>query len=117
MILHPRTLLGRSPVNRMSRHYYDTFVMAEKGIADTALKQPELLQQVVQNKNLMFRDNKASYETATLEELKLMPTDDMLPAIQKDYAAMQEMFMGDAPDFEVVMQCLAELEEQIHKSA
>lgn len=102
--------------DRMSRHYYDTFVMAEKGIADVALKQPELLQQVVHNKSLMFRDSKASYETATMTELKLIPTDDMLPALKKDYAAMQEMFMGDVPDFDTVMRRLARLEEQIQKS-
>lgn len=103
--------------DRMSRHYYDTFVMAEKGVADMALNQPELLQQVVQNKSLMFRDNKASYGTATMAELKLTPTDDMLPVLKKDYAAMQEMFMSDVPDFEVVMQRLKNLEEQIQKSA
>jgi len=102
--------------DRMSRHYYDTFIMAEKGIAEIALSQPELLQQVVHNKNLMFRDNKASYETATMAELKLIPTDDMFPALQKDYDAMQEMLMGDVPDFNAIMKRLAALEEQIHKA-
>lgn len=102
--------------DRMSRHYYDTFVMTEKGIADMALKQPELLQQVVQNKSLMFRDNKASYGTATMTELKLVPTGDMLPVLKKDYAAMQEMFMGDAPSFDDIMKCLAELEKKINKT-
>ncbi len=102
--------------DRMSRHYYDTYVMAEKGVADIALRQPELLQHVVQNKSLLFRDNKASYETATITELKLIPTDGMLQALKKDYASMQEMFMGDVPDFDTVMQRLAKLEEQIHKT-
>ena len=108
---------GTKMKDRMSRHYYDTFIMAEKGIAEIALNQPELLQQVVHNKNLMWRDNKASYETATMAELKLIPTDDMFSALQKDYAAMQEMFMGDVPDFNAVMKRLAKLEEQIHRAA
>ncbi len=103
--------------DRMSRHYYDTYVMAEKGTADTALKQPKLLEQVVQNKSLMFSDNKASYETATMAELKLIPTGDVLTALQEDYSAMQEMFMGDVPNFGVIMKRLAELEEQIHEAA
>lgn len=103
--------------DRMSRHYYDIYVMAEKGIAEIALSQPELLQQVVHNKSLMWRDNKASYKTATMAELKLIPTDDMLLALQKDYAAMQEMLMGDVPDFNVVMKKLTALEELIHKAA
>ncbi len=108
---------GTKLKNRMSRHYYDVFVMAEKGIAETALSQSALLAQVVQNKSLMWRDNKASYDTATMVELKLIPSDEMLPVLKKDYAAMQEMFMGDVPDFDFVMQRLAELEEQIHKAA
>ncbi|NDB70004.1 MAG: nucleotidyl transferase AbiEii/AbiGii toxin family protein [Methylocystaceae bacterium] len=50
--------------DRMSRHYYDTYVLAEKGIADAALQDTSLLAQVVRNKSLMYADNKASYETA-----------------------------------------------------
>ena len=102
--------------DRMSRHYYDTYMMAENGIADAALRQPELLRQVVLNKSLMFRKSKASYETATMAKLKLVPTHSMLTDLQKDYTAMQEMFMGDAPDFKAIMQRLTELEEQIQST-
>lgn len=102
---------------RMSRHYYDTYMLAEKGVANAAMKQPELLQKVVRNKSLMFSDNKASYETATIAEIKLMPMqEDILTVLRKDYTTMQEMFMGDAPDFDAIMKRLTELEEQIQKS-
>jgi hypothetical protein len=50
--------------SRMSRHYYDTFMMAQRGVADAALRDKALLEQVVRNKKLLFRDAKASYDTA-----------------------------------------------------
>lgn len=108
---------GSKMRDRMSRHYYDTYMLEQRGVADKALQNPGLLDDVVRNKSLLFKDTKASYETATLAGLRLLPADDMRAALKKDYAAMQEMFIGDAPDFKVVMQRLAELEDKIHKSA
>ena len=64
----------------------------------------------------MFPDNKASYETATMEKLKLFPANDRLLELKRDYAMMQEMVMGDGPDFDSVMDRLSELEKQIHIS-
>jgi len=58
----------------MSRHYYDTLMLARGGIAGKALTEPDLLEQVVRNKSLMFADKSASYETATLGTLRLIPS-------------------------------------------
>lgn len=55
--------------NGLSRHYYDTLMIAQKGIAKDALAQPELLARVVHNKSLMFADPSASYETAKIGSL------------------------------------------------
>lgn len=101
--------------DRMSRHYYDTFIMAQKGIADAALRDVALLERVVRNKSLMFADSKASYDTAAIGSLRLVPKEAMLPELKRDYAAMQEMFMGEAPAFDMVMGKLAELERQINQ--
>lgn len=100
--------------DRMSRHYYDTYVLSKSGIADSALKMPELLTSVVKNKSLMFRDNKASYETAMFPTLKLIPTDEALKVLEQDYEKMSEMFLGDYPDFDTVMAELTNLERKIN---
>jgi hypothetical protein len=100
----------------MSRHYYDMFTMAQKGVADTALQHKELLDMVVQNKSLMFADNKASYGTAVIGALHLIPKNDIKATLKKDYADMQEMFMGEAPDFEAMMSGLSALEQRINKA-
>lgn len=99
---------------RMSRHYYDTVIMTERGVAEEAMKQPGLLEQVVRNKSIMFRDSKASYETAVIGSLKLLPSEEIEKDLRADYADMQEMFMGDAPEFNVLLERLRELEARIN---
>lgn len=101
--------------DRMSRHYYDTHMLAQGGITDKALQNPVLLEQVVRNKSLLFRDPKASYETAVLGNLKLLPSGEQLPILKKDYEKMAEMFMGEYPDFDTVMAGLEKLEQRLNQ--
>lgn len=101
--------------DRMSRHYYDTYILAKKGKAEQAILKPELLEQVVRNKSLMFRDTKASYDTAVFGTLQLLPKDEQLAGLKDDYAKMAEMFMGDFPDFSIVIAELKELQEKINQ--
>lgn len=105
---------GSNMRDRMSRHYYDTYQMAQAGIAQRALVTSALLEQVVRNKSLMFRDAKASYETAKLGNLKLRPRPENIETLKRDYIAMEEMFMDDPPSFEDILNGLTQLEEQLN---
>jgi hypothetical protein len=100
--------------DRMSRHYYDTYMLSQRGIAANALQNPLLLDQVVRNKSLLFRDASASYDTAKIGSLKLIPSEGQLSILERDYGKMTEMFMGEYPDFEMVMAGLAQLEARIN---
>ena len=75
-----------------------------------------LLDQVVHNKSIFFKDNKASYETAKIGSLKLVTSERMIAELKTDYKAMQEMFMTDAPDFDLIISTLKKLEERINMS-
>ena len=105
---------GSKMRDRMSRHYYDTFVMAKKGIADAALQDTLLLEKVVRNKALLFEDKKASYETAIIGSLRLVPPSNMKAELAQDYTAMNEMFLKEAPSFESIMDVLSALEQKIN---
>lgn len=105
---------GSKMRDRMSRHYYDTFMMDQKGVTEEALADPALLSLVVQNKTLFFRDPRASYETAQIGTLRLVPEGMTLQALKKDYKAMEEMFMADFPSFETVLDGMAALEARIN---
>ena len=98
----------------MSRHYYDTFMMDQKGVTEAALADTALLDLVVQNKTCFFRDPKASYDTAKIGTLRLVPEGETLLALKKDYKAMEEMFMADAPGFDDIIERLILLEQKIN---
>ena len=59
--------------NRYSRHYYDIYCMCKKGIKDTALKDPKLLEDVAEFKNKFYPRKWARYELARFGTIKLMP--------------------------------------------
>ncbi|MBB5985640.1 nucleotidyl transferase AbiEii/AbiGii toxin family protein [Sphingobium lignivorans] len=98
----------------MSRHYYDTLMLAGSGVADEALARPDLLELVVRNKSLMFTDKSASYETATFGSLRLTPSDETVAKLKQDYAAMAEMFMVDPPTFDDLLAGIVALEAKLN---
>lgn len=105
---------GSKMKDRMSRHYYDTFMMDQKGVTEKALADTALLDLVVQNKTLFFRDPRASYETAQIGTLRLVPDGDRLAALKKDYKAMEEMFMDGFPSFDKILEGLKHLEQRLN---
>lgn len=105
---------GTKLLPEMSRHYYDTMMLAMKGVDDIAIKNPDLLAKVVLNKSLMFADNKASYGTAIIGSLRLVPNDDLRARLADDYAAMAEMFMVVPPSFDELMTAIAKLEAKLN---
>ena len=105
---------GSKMRDRMSRHFYDTYMMNQKSVTEKALADIPLLTQVVQNKTLFFRDPKASYDTAKIGSLRLVPSGKILQNLEKDYKAMEEMFMGLFPSFDEIIEGIVKLEKRIN---
>jgi len=100
---------------RYARHYYDVYQMIQKGLADQALKQSELLEQVVVFKQKFYPMNWANYNEATLQQIKLMPSEHHIKTLEKDYQSMQEMIFGTYPTFKKLMQCLQEFQNTLNQ--
>jgi hypothetical protein len=102
--------------NRMSRHLYDIVKLYESDFGEEALKDRTLLDTVVKHKSIFFKDNKARYDEATPEKLRLLPQGEMLKKFQEDYEDMVKvMFSQEPPSFEKVVQILVEIESTIRK--
>lgn len=101
---------------RMSRHYYDTCMMVRGGILEMAQAEPALLASVVENKSILFRDSKASYETAIFGTLMLLPPESIIAALKDDYSKMDEMFMGEYPSFDEILDELAKAQEILNSA-
>ena len=100
---------------RYARHYYDLVSIANSPYKERAFNKHELLEKVVQFKQKFYPRKWAKYEEATVETIRLMPDEYRLKEIKEDYKNMAEMFFGEYPSFEKLMNSVLELEKEIHK--
>ena len=99
---------------RYSRHYYDFVSMARKGVLDKALEKPDLLAQVADFKNKFYPRRWAHYEAARIGTLKLSPQDSRIEELKRDYKEMRSMIYGYYPEFNEILEMIAEIEHKIN---
>lgn len=100
--------------SRYARHYYDVYKLINAGFASEALKQADLLPEVVAFKQKFYPSGWANYDTATLAALVLQPSRHHLASLRTDYEQMQEMLFGEKPDFDDILAALIQLEDEVH---
>ena len=99
---------------RYARHLYDVYCMANSNIKESAFSRKELLEKDVSFKQKFYYAKAAHYETATLKDISLIPAEHIRDAVKADYKTMQNMIYGDYPQFEEVLSCLKQLQDEIH---
>lgn len=106
---------GKNLPHRYARHLYDVYCLGNSDIKKTAFERKELLEKDVAFKQKFYYAKSAHYETATLKTISLLPTEAILQSLKDDYAAMSNMFYGEAPKFEDILTYLEKLEKDIHE--
>lgn len=99
---------------RYARHLYDVYNMANCWVKEAAFARKELLEKDVVFKQKFYYAKNAHYESATLADISLIPAYHIMDAVKSDYAAMKNMIYGEYPSFEEVIECLKQLQEEIH---
>ncbi|MEO6391531.1 MAG: nucleotidyl transferase AbiEii/AbiGii toxin family protein [Pyrinomonadaceae bacterium] len=107
---------GYRTADRISRHYYDLFRLVNAGVAQEALNDIALLESVVRNKQSYFYRAGAKYQEALLGQLRLVPDQARLNALERDYEKMRSMFFVDPPKFDEIISTLLELEGEINRT-
>lgn len=102
--------------DRFSRHYADTAALARHPVAARALDQDELRDRVIAWKSRFFGSSWANYDLAKPGTFRLVPPDERLPALRRDYEAMRAMFLTEPAPFNDVLAALAELELCVNES-
>jgi len=110
-----RVEVGKPVSERIFRHYHDVVVISKHKRGVSALKDLALLEQVVAHKQHFFREAAAHYEIARKGTLRLAPSRQLQDALRRDYEKMREMYFGEEPDFDAVMNEIRELEEAFNK--
>ncbi len=101
--------------NRYSRHYYDLTRMALHPVKELAFSKINLLEEVVAFKQRFYRSPKARYDLAVPGTLRLLPSQELLPELSRDYEQMKEMIFDDPPTFESIIETLKTLESEINQ--
>lgn len=104
---------GKTP-HRYSRHYYDVYKMMLSNIKDEALNDFELLKDVVDFNIKFYPTNWANFEDAKQGTFKLIPSDETLVKLSKDYDDMQSMLYGNKPTFAQIIGKIKEFENLLN---
>lgn len=109
----------RQSAERLSRHWYDLFMLARCDIGRQAITQRDLLADVVKHKQVFYAAAYAHYEDCLSGQLRLIPDEAALMALADDYRRMVSagMFIGAPPSFVEIVAELRELELAINRLA
>lgn len=99
---------------RYSRHYSDLAMLAASKDGLAAIKNDKLRARVVEHKQVFFFSAWANYQTAVRGTFRLLPADDRLASLERDYREMQQMFFGKPMPWAEVVKTLARLEAFIN---
>ncbi|MBF0236016.1 MAG: nucleotidyl transferase AbiEii/AbiGii toxin family protein [Desulfamplus sp.] len=113
-ILHQQAHRTSGMPSRYSRHYYDVSRMSFSPTATKALSNKSLLDDVVSFKKKFYPCAWANYEEARPGSFKLLPPENLLKGLEKDYAKMREMIFGERPSFNEIVESLLALESRIN---
>ena len=115
-ILHREAFRAESSTlpSRYSRHYYDLYCMAKSPVKECALADAALLARVVAFKDKFYRCPWARYDLAKRGTMRLMPPEYNIQKLREDYEHMQNMIFGDKPEFDMVLQVIEKLENEIN---
>ncbi len=100
---------------RYSRHYYDLYRLSCLPIRSSALRQMDLLKQVVEFKSKFYYCSWAKFGDAKPGTLKLLPPAHYKADLERDYQSMRAMLFGSVPSFEDIINGLKALEEEINQ--
>lgn len=106
----------RSMRDRHSRHYADFAALWQHPAADAARERLDLLERVRTHKAMFFASSWANYATAVPGTLRLVPPPHRLEALQADYGAMAQMFLGEPKPFDAILSALQEAETEVNRS-
>jgi hypothetical protein len=113
-ILHQEAHRPGTMPARYSRHYYDLYRLGESPIKGAALSDLALLKSVVEFKERFYYSSWARYDLALPGTFRLNPPESQIPALERDYRAMRDMFYREPPPFAAVLAGLAALEQKIN---
>jgi hypothetical protein len=114
-ILHQQAHRTGTMPSRYSRHYYDMYKLAGSTTKDASLADLALLRDVVTFKRRFYPSRWARYEDAKPGTFKLVPAEARVGELRRDYRDMAIMIFGDVPEFDLIIETLRYMENEINR--
>ena len=99
---------------RLSRHYYDVFMLANSEYRERIYAAASLLNEIVAFDRKFYQKPGVDYDKMDLRTLRLSPPPSRIAALEQDYSQMQEMIFGEKPTWQVLLKFLSTLEKDLH---
>lgn len=102
---------------RKSRHLYDLYKMAHRGVGEKVLASEHLYRHVIKHRQYYSRYKWFDYGQLQPENINFVPTGGHYTALEKDYQIMKtEMIYGqDVPAFSQITETLFAYQERFRK--
>ncbi|MDE2759734.1 MAG: nucleotidyl transferase AbiEii/AbiGii toxin family protein [Paracoccaceae bacterium] len=107
-------------INRLSRHWYDLVQFKTHDSGERALKNRELLKDVIKYKNVFFSAKYNHFDDCLNGNFKLVPNERLRKELEEDYRKMCEAGMilkSPIPDFDDLMGIIKLIEEEINSGS
>lgn len=101
---------------RVSRHYYDVFKLADSDIGRRAMDDSALGVDCARHARMFFFSADFDLEHSVPGTLEIIPTSEMLPVLERDYRAMAAMIFAEAPPFADIVSSLSRLQESLNRA-
>jgi len=106
----------QSTPERYARHYADMERLLRHPDAAAMLSDHALCKRVVEWKSRVFARRSARYDLARPGTFRLLPSEERLAALARDYARMRAMFIAAPPDFDALLKQLANAERALNRT-
>jgi hypothetical protein len=103
---------------RLSRHWYDLFMLGNSWVGEKALSGNEILKSVIEHKKAFFNSAYANYDDCLSGKFRLIPETLYLETLKRDFLKMIDagMFHETPPQFDTIIESLRALEVAIQLS-
>ena len=99
---------------RLSRHYYDIFMLANSEYKKQIYASSALLNDIVAFDRKFYPKPGVNYDEMNLQALQLYPPPSRIADLELDYSQMQEMIFGETPMWSDLLQFLSSLQEELN---
>jgi hypothetical protein len=102
--------------DRISRHWYDTFMLMQHDIGKKAISNRALLQEVIKIKKIFYNSSFARYDDCMAGKICLVPNKEFLNLLSTDFDKMidNKMFYGEEPKFDSIMEKIDTLQAELN---